>query len=153
MVGNQCSKYREIQSNTELVNIMPCGMCPKDQIRPVIADLVAKSFALRETDATKVIGVKGIEYPLHQKLVTHAHFPRGQWAVTLPFKGIDRIIDLPTAPHVFNEAFRMCQLNDEDRLIKNLWLNLNLQWVPRVAPKYQIVTLQQLEAISTPMTP
>lgn len=107
---------------------------------------------MRETTHLTVEGVGGKIYSLAQPLVPPGHFPRGQCAATLVINTIPRRIDKPTCIEVFNEAMRLYQLNNQEFWFINLWLNLNLQWTPRVAEKFQLVTPAQLEAISTPLT-
>lgn len=102
----------------------------------------------RSTLLTKVTGVDDKVYGLDQPLVPPMYAPREQWAAVLKIKGMDILIDKPSAPEVFNDAMRLFQLNGEPFWFVNTWLNLNLQWIPRVAAKYRIVTIEQLEEIS-----
>jgi hypothetical protein len=108
------------------------------------------AFVERTTEVTTVIGVNGKPYSLNQPLLPVGHFPRTGCSATLTIKGIPRTISKATPLEVFNEAMRLLQLNGEEFWFINLWLNLNLQWIPRVAAKYRIVTVEQLEAISQP---
>ena len=104
--------------------------------------------AMRETLVHNVVGVDSRIYSLNQPLVPAGHFPRGRCSAVLVIAGIPRLIDKPSCVEVFNEAMRLYQLNELEFWFINIWLNLNLQWIPRVAAKYRIVTVEQLEAIS-----
>lgn len=128
-------------------------MCPQNEQVPVVHGPPAAAFVPRATEATVVTGVDGKPYALNQPLVPPGHYPRGRWDAEIVVKGIPRTIIKPTAIETFNEAMRLMQLNAEPFWFVNLWLNLNLQWIPRVPVKYQIVTVEQLEQISHPVTP
>ena len=107
-------------------------------------------FVMRKTAFDRVTGIDDKVYLLVQPLVPAARYPRGHWAATVTVKGIPRVIDRPTGIEVFNEAMRLFQLNEEEFWFVNIWLNLNLQWIPRLPERYRIVTVEQLEAISEP---
>lgn len=131
---------------------MGCFNCnPATPSMMVSPQPVKATHAMRETQETVVNGNDGKQYALNQPLVPAAHFPRTQCSAELTIKGIPRRIDKPTCIEVFNEAMRLMELNGEPYWFVNLWLNLNLQWVTRVAPKYQLITVAQLEAISRPI--
>jgi hypothetical protein len=131
---------------------MACTTCnPVPLAEPPPAP--AGPFVERTTTVTSVVGVNGQAYALNQPLIPPGHFPRNNCSAVVRIKGIDRTIDKPTCIEVFNEAMRIYQLNNEEFWFVNLWLNLNLQWIPRVSFKYQLVTVAQLEAISTPASP
>lgn len=132
---------------------MACQLCPKVPIVPEIIDPAADEHVYRETLLTTVVGVDGKPYALNQPLVPPGHFPRGMCKAYVKVKGMNRLIDKPSCVEVFNEAMDLYRINDEPFWFVNLWLNLNLQWIPRVAPKYQLVTVAQLEEISHPVTP
>ena len=130
---------------------MPCGTCNDTSSSPVSFDAVEGLFVERTTLSTAVVGVNGKPYALNQPLVPASHFPRGKWGAFIRVAGIVRKIEAPSAIQVFNEAMRLLQLNNDPFWFVDVWLNLNLQWVPRVPLKHQLVTVQQLEAISSPV--
>lgn len=117
---------------------------------PALLEPLPEDYHPRVTKAKAVVGANNRSYPLNQPLVPLSHYPRGQWAANVKVAGIVRQLNFPTAVQVFNEAMRLHQLNKEDFWFVNVWLNLNLQWIPRLASKYRIVTVEQLEAISKP---
>lgn len=132
---------------------MSCGSCGPVSYYPVHHAPGMGSLVVRETSSKAVTGNDGKVYPLDQPLVPAGNFPRGQWAAVIVVKGIPTVVHKNSAVETFNEAMRIFQVNEEDFWFMNIWLNLNLQWIPRVPAEYQIVTVAQLEAISHPVAP
>jgi hypothetical protein len=131
---------------------MACPNCNSNPDMMIPGQVPEAPVPVRATTKLTVLGVNGQPYALNQPLVPSGHFPRGLWAAEVTVKGIARRVDKPTCIEVFNEAMRLFSLNDGEFWFVNIWLNLNLQWIPRVAPKHQIVTVAALEAISQPVT-
>lgn len=130
-----------------------CQLCPQVPLAPEIRDPVAGVHVYRETLMKTVIGNREKEYALDQPLVPPGHFPRGMCSAYVKIKGMNRLINRPSCLEVFNEAMDLFIINEEPFWFVNLWLNLNLQWIPRVAQEHQIVTVAQLEEISHPVQP
>lgn len=107
-----------------------------------------ETHRMRYTKKTAVVGVNGKPYALNQALVPSEHFPRGSWAVNLTIAGVPKTISKSTAIQTFNETLRIAQLNNDPVWFIDLWLNCNLQWVARVPARHQIVSLNNLLAIS-----
>lgn len=126
---------------------MACPNCPQVPLEDAPPPEVP-GHVMRETLVHNVVGVDGRTYSLNQPLVPAGQFPRNHCSAVLVVAGIPRLIDEPSCVQVFNEAMRLYQLNGSDFWFINIWLNLNLQWIPRVAAKYRLVTVDQLEAIS-----
>lgn len=131
---------------------MSCGMCGPIQFFPVHHAPDPALYVERETSATAVDGVNGQRYSLLQPLVA-SHLLRDGWAALVRIKGVTTVVNKNSAVETFNEAMRLHELNGEEYWFGNIWLNLNLQWIPRIPEKDQIVTVAQLESISNPVTP
>ena len=101
------------------------------------------------TTVAEVTGMDGNRYALNQPLFPPSHFPRRDYTATIMIADIPATISGSTATAVFNEAMRLHTLNKRPFWFVNIWLNLNLQWIPKVPTRYQTVTVEQLYAIST----
>lgn len=121
--------------------------------RPALLQTSGKpdqSIKVYKAQESVVQGVDGKGYPINQPLVSEENFPRDNWQVDVKVKGIVHRINAEKPTHIFDEVVRLHALNEEAHDFASVWLNLNLQWLPRVAAKHRIVTVDALLEISTP---
>ena len=135
---------------------MSCSLCRKvlleEQRRQLDAMEAPEELPIYFTSRQAVVGLNSKRYALGQPLVPRGHFPRNGWEASVTVKGMPRAIQGTTPEVIFSEAERLLKLNGEFTTNINIWLNLNIQWTPRVAAKYQIISKQDLLKIST-LTP
>lgn len=133
---------------------MPCGLRPCLEARKASTSAKpAEDQQLTLFTATQnwVEGRNGRRFPLSQPLVAAGHFPRDGWKALIKVRGVVSTLRATSGAGVFEEAKRLHEINSEPFDATDLWLNLNLQWVKRVADKYQVVTPQALHAIAKPI--
>jgi hypothetical protein len=82
--------------------------------------------------------------------IARPHQPRRGWQVRLTINGQSLVVPGKSALEVRNAAERLLVQNGIKVSPKDLWFNLNVQWLRRTPEKYQLVDLGRYLALAVP---
>lgn len=85
-----------------------------------------------------------------ESLVKSPHRPRGGWAVVVPVRGSVQTVEGINANDVAHKVKKLFKLNNFNLDENALWFNLNIQWLQRTIPKYQLMSLEELLSYAEP---
>ena len=127
---------------------MACRTC--GTVKEPVPASSALSFS---TSANQVRGINGQLYSVKKSLVPSHQRPSGGWAATFEIQGQRINFTGPSARSSFVEARRLLKLNGVAIHDRDLWLNLNLQWLERVPKKFHLVSISALMELAAPNVP
>ncbi len=128
---------------------MSCPNCPKGEKKAAV-EPTAPTPLLYTPHADEVMGRDGISYRFNQAFIPAPRQPRGGWGVRFRIKGQDHDVSGSSARRVFRDTKSLFSLNGIRVSDRDLWFNLNIQWVGRAVPKFQKVTIEDLLALAQP---
>lgn len=122
---------------------MACDSCNKSEPATPAA---AMTYA---ATASSVVGKDGVRYQINKSLIPAGRKPTGGWKVSLLVNGQFVTADGGSAEAVHAEAARLLKLNGAVYSDLDLWLNLNIQWLQRLAEKFQVVRERDLMSVAS----
>ncbi len=120
---------------------MACTTCQK----PVATTASQLHFS---TESDHVRGKDGISRSIMQPLVDKLHRPQGGWKAVLTIHGQTQLVQDEDPRRVFDQAKQLLTLNNIAFTERDLWLNLNIQWIERANEAKQKVRLSDIMAIT-----
>ena len=122
---------------------MACDSCNKSE---PVTPAAAMTYA---ATASSVVGKDGVRYQINKSLIPAGRKPTGGWKVSLLVNGQFVTADGGSAEAVHAEAARLLKLNGAVYSDLDLWLNLNIQWLQRLAEKFQVVRERDLMSVAS----
>lgn len=119
---------------------MSCTNCDK----VVTASPYAGMHFTVDPQIQRITGRDGKQYVLDGCLVTKTRKPRGGWGVTVVVNNQTLRVQGSSSTEVFNNVKSILELNGFSVSDRNIWLNLNIQWLDNTVDKHQKVTLPML---------
>lgn len=98
--------------------------------------------------ADHVRGKDGVARSVSQPLVDKLNRPRGGWKALLTIHGQTQLVQEEDPKLVFSKAKELLSLNSIGFTERDLWLNLNIQWIERANEAKQKVRLSDIMAIT-----
>lgn len=126
---------------------MACTNCNEKPAAPV-KPVSPEATLLYTTSQSELLGRDGARHSLSQPLIPAPHRPRNGWGARFTIKGQEHSVKGSSGKAVFREAKSLFKLNGIRVSDRDLWFNLNIQWLERAVPKYQKVLLDDLLAIA-----
>ena len=126
---------------------MGCAICDRIKARQE----AEKSELDFRAMSNRVVGKNGNVYQLNGPLMPPGRSPSGGWSVLIRINGRLHQIPGPSAQAVFASVRKLLHLNGKTLSDRDLWLNLNIQWIKKSSEKYQVVRLSDLMAVAAPL--
>ena len=95
-----------------------------------------------------VVANNGATLRITEPAVARPHQPRQGWQVTLVVNGQRVVVPGKSAVEVRNAAERLLASNGISISAKDLWFNLNIQWLQRTPERYRMVDFERYLRLS-----
>lgn len=127
---------------------MGCPLCERIKAR----NEAATSELEFRASSNFVVGKNGQPQTLNKSLVAEGRSPSGGWGVRIRIKGQVHQFSGANASAVYTAVRKTLVLNGISISERDLWLNLNIQWIKSCNEKYQMIRLADLMAAAAPVT-
>lgn len=124
---------------------MSCPNCPTPKEKPQTPASTLNFSASVDT----VVGKDGKRYSIEGSLIPTGRRPSGGYRFQLTIAGHTASSPASTAREAFAEASRLLSTNGVEVSARDLWLNLNIQWLQRLDEKYHVVRLADLLEVAS----
>lgn len=124
---------------------MACGTCNK------VVDLAdgGIDYRLRE-GVVSIQANNGTSLRITESAVARPHQPRQGWQVTLTINGQRMVVPGKSPVEVRNAAEHLLVQNGVKVSVRDLWFNLNIQWLRRTPEKHRMVDLNRYLSYAEP---
>jgi hypothetical protein len=128
---------------------MSCNTCNK--VKKVSLGQSGLNYTL-DLEAAPITDRFGKIVDLSQAIAKRPHSPVGGWGVSFYVNSVKTDFSGLTPDSVYREVAKVFDLNGVDYTHADLWLNLNIQWLQRVADRYRRISMTQLLSVALPVT-
>lgn len=129
-----------------------CKSCGGGDSLPVAPPVSAMEFTASQTTVNLRDGTRSqLNRPLFSSMATPFG---GKWSFSFVLNGTQHNVKGKRRPQdVANEVIQIYTANQTALSTADLWLNLNIFWLDKVAPEFWLLSKEQLYAATTPAAP
>ena len=129
---------------------MSCSTCKN--LDPIISVGRSGLDYVYKADVTHLATRTGQFISLEESVVKNPHGPSGGWSAVFFINSQRTTIPGRSPLEVFVNAAELFRLNNVPFTERDMWLNLNIQWLQKQVERYRIVQVEELFALSMPVT-